>query len=335
MAHHGPSGFVPALAALIGNIIVALLKWAGFFLTGSSALFSEAVHSVADIANQAFLIVGVVRTKKRPDRDFVYGYGRERFFWALISACGIFFAGAGVTIVHGIQAWSDPAVHGGSSFNESILLIAFIVESFTFFLAYRSLAARFKGKRLRVMLEDGDPVTVAVLYEDGIAVIGVAIAFLSIELTRITGSGFWDPAGSILIGALLAVMAIVLIRKNHDYLLGRAMPEQLQKKIIKMLEADPVIEKVIDFKSTTLGLDEHRIKCEIEVNGSALFSEIREREFIAGWYEDVVASEEDYIRFCVDYADRIPRVIGEHINKVEARVQKAFPTITHIDIELN
>ena len=298
-------------------------------------MFSEAVHSVADTMNQAFLLFGIIRTRRAPTREHEYGYGHERFFWALISACGIFFAGAGVTIFHGIEALSSTAHPEPSALSFAILGIAFVVESVTLFVALRSLQRKHKTLSWRRRLSEGDPVTVAVVYEDAVAVAGVFVALLSMWLTQWTGNAHWDAYGSLIIGALLAFIAMILIQKNHEYLLGRSMPEGMRRRIVKMLESDPIIEKVLDFKSSTLGLDEYRVKCEIEVNGSALFHEMRERQFVSDSFEELGDSQEDFVRFCVEYADRIPRIIGEHINRVEAKVQKAFPTVTHIDIELN
>jgi zinc transporter 9 len=334
MAQHG-TGFYPALAALVGNVLVTLLKWLGFFVSGSSAMFSEAVHSVADTANQALLLFGIARARRAPTQEHEYGFGHERFFWALISACGIFFAGAGITIFHAIEALTSMHHADTNPFSYLVLIVAFVVESSTLLLALRSLRNKHPGLTWSERFSDGDPVTVAVVYEDGVAVAGVIVAFASIWLSQYTGNPHWDGYGSLAIGGLLALVAVLLIEKNHQYLIGRSMPEAMRRRIIKMLERDTIIEKVLDFKSSTLGLDEYRVKCEIEVNGSALFHEMREREFVSNSFAEMGDSEEDFVRFCVEYADRIPRIIGEHINRVEAKVQKAFPTVTHIDIELN
>lgn len=334
MAHHG-TGFYPALAALLGNLFVTTLKWVGFFASGSSAMFSEAVHSLADTANQGLLLFGIVRARRAPTAEYAYGYGRERFFWALISACGIFFAGAGVTILHGVEALGADHAPETSALTIGILLVALVVEAATLALALRSLMRKHPGLLFRELFAQGDPVTIAVIYEDSVAVLGVLVALGATWLTEATGDARYDAYGSLLIGALLAWIAILLIRKNHDYLLGRSMPETMRRRVVKMLEQDPIIEKVIDFKSSILGLDEYRIKCEVEINGSAVFREMRERQFVSDRFEDMGDSEEDFVRFCVEYADRIPRIIGEHINRIEAKVQKAYPTVKHIDIELN
>ncbi len=140
------SGLLPVIAAFIGNAVVCVAKFIGFFITGSGALFSEAIHSFADTANQFLLVVGVNKSVKKPDKEFNYGYGKERFIWALISACGIFFIGCGVTVYHGILSLLErPAIH----FNYwaiIILVVSFLIESSTFFIAVRELKGHFSKK---------------------------------------------------------------------------------------------------------------------------------------------------------------------------------------------
>jgi len=175
----GISGLLPVIAAFTGNLLVFIAKLAGFVLTGSSVMFSEAVHSLADTANQSLLIIGVRKSVKKPDEFFPYGYGKERFIWALISACGIFFIGCGITVYRGVTSLlTHSAVHL-SSVSLYILGAAFIIESFTLWLALRDIRSHFPGMRMKKILAEADPTTLAVVYEDGLAVVGVSIAFIS------------------------------------------------------------------------------------------------------------------------------------------------------------
>ena len=138
-------GFLPVFAALVGNLFIMVLKWIGFFMTGSSALFSEAVHSVADVFNQILLMVGIQRSQKPSDEGYHYGYGNERFFWALISACSIFFLGAGVTLYRGVSGFLHKEEMHISTMAFVILAISFVIESGTFLIAYRELLAHKKN----------------------------------------------------------------------------------------------------------------------------------------------------------------------------------------------
>ncbi|MDD4611281.1 MAG: cation diffusion facilitator family transporter, partial [Patescibacteria group bacterium] len=162
-------GFWPVVAALAGNGFITLIKFIAFFVSGSSVMFSEAIHSFADTSNQSLLLVGLKKSTKKPDEEYIYGYGRERFFWALISACGIFFIGAGATIYRGIST----LIHGQTfEYNPIILVVlavSFAIEFFTFYLAYRELRKKQPKESLVSLLKNGDPSTLAVLYEDSVA----------------------------------------------------------------------------------------------------------------------------------------------------------------------
>lgn len=328
-------GFWPVTAALTGNFIVTTIKFAVAVASGSSALFSESIHSAADTGNQALLLIGLKRSRKKADRAFGYGYGRERFFWALLSACGIFFVGAGVTLYHGLVSLIEPKPIEINATVFVVLCISFVIESWTLSIAARSLAHIFPKATWRGRVELADPTTLAVLLEDSVAVVGVGIAALAIALSYYTGSPLFDSIGSIIIGLLLGGVAIALIAKNRSYLMGRSIPEDLKEEIIEMLVADPAIEKVIDFKSTVLDINVYRIKCEIEMNGPALLKEAYKHSTLRDQYEEVKNDFEEFKRFCVDYADRIPRLIGKHVDTVEARLTKKFPSVRHIDIEIN
>jgi zinc transporter 9 len=328
-------GFLPVFAALTGNIFIAAIKWMGFFASGSGALFSEAVHSVADVFNQILLMVGIKRSQKPWDKNYPYGYGNERFFWAVVSACSIFFIGAGVTVYHGVGALIsgeevqiNPIIFG-------ILLISLIVETGTFLIALRELKMNNPEKSFREMLDEGDTTTIAVLFEDGIAVLGVVIALASILLTYLTGHAFWDAIGSIIIGVLLGVMAVLLIDRNRRFLIRKSIPEDMKNRIIEILEGDPAIERVSDFKSGVLDVDKYHVKCEVEMNGSALMRTMYRENALKKEFEEIDSDYAEFLRFCVDYADRVPRMIGTRIDDVENRIKKELPQIRHIDIEVN
>mgnify|MGYP001561014977 CR=1 FL=1 len=326
-------GFVPVVFALVGNIFVVALKFAGFLISGSSALFSETIHSVADTLNQGLLMVGIKRSQKKADEDFSYGFGHERFVWALISACGIFFIGSGVTIYHGIQALIERKEVHISQIIFIILIASFIIETFTFWKAWKELSK--DNTNLKKILEEGDSASLAVLFEDGIAVLGVAIAFISITLTLLTGSYFWDALGSIIVGILLGIVAIILINKNRGLLVGKSIPDEIKERVIEILETDPAVEKVLDFKSSTLDANIYRVKCEVEFNGSALIKEIYKDKFIKNQYKIIKDDYGEFVKFCVDYVDRVPRLMGKKIDVIEEKIKKEIPKIKHIDIEIN
>lgn len=335
MAERRTAGLIPVAAAFVGNLLVTIIKAGAAAASGSSVMFSEAIHSLADTLNQLLLLIGVERSFKKADEDFHYGYGRERFFFAVLSACGIFFGGAGITLYKGVTSLLHPQPVEISALIFLVLGASFIIESLTFWIAARSLQRIYPDASWRERLELADPSTLAVYLEDGVALIGVGVAAVSIAAAYYTGDIFWDAAGSIVIGILLALVAIVLIVKNRSYLLGKAIPEEECGEIIAALVAEPAIERVIDFKSSVLGIGVYRIKCEVEFNGPALFKEAYERKYLKEHYEEVKNDYEAFKQFCVEYADRIPRLMGKKIDEIEAMLRKRFPAVHHIDIEIN
>lgn len=321
--------------ALAGNFFISLLKLAGFFISGSSTLFSEAIHSFADTANQTLLMIGIRRSVKAPNEEFSYGFGRERFLWALISACGIFFIGAGATIYNGINALIHEEHVVIKPILFLILIISFVVESITLAIALKELKKGHKKWNIRKIIKEGDPTTLAVLYEDGIAVFGVLVALCSITLTYFTGKFYWDAIGSIVIGLMLAFVAVILIDKNRKFLIEKSIPDEIKDQIVEALEAEPAIERVIDFKSSILDVGVYRIKCEVEFNGAALLKEMYRKKALQSEYELIKDSYDEFMRFFAENVDRIPRVMGKKIDEIEKNIQKKFPAIKHLDIEIN
>ena len=136
---------------------------------------------------------------------------------------------------------------------------------------------------------------------------------------------------------MLAVIAVVLIAKNREYLIGRTIPDDMEEEIIEMIECDPAIEKVLDFKSTTLDVGIYRIKCDIEFNGYTLLNEIYHSKSttLRADYDDVKDDYEEFKKFCAEYADRLPRLVGKKIDDLESKLKDKYPGVKYIDIELN
>jgi solute carrier family 30 (zinc transporter), member 9 len=329
------AGFRPVLYALVGNALVSVIKTFAALTSGSSAMMSEAVHSIADTANQFLLLIGLRRSLKKADEDFEYGYGNERFFWALVSACGIFFVGAGVTAYHGFNSLLHPEHIEYSFIIIPVLLASFFIELYTLHIAFQQLILAHPSASWATRLRRADSSTLAVVLEDSVAVVGVVVAMIAIGTAYLTGNAMWDAVGSLVIAALLAGVAIVLIIKNHSYLMGQSMPEELREGVIELLDAEPAIEKVIDFKSSSIGLGVYRIKCEVEWNGAALLRELLDEGSMHAEFEEVRHDFETFKRFYVDFAGRVPRLMGKKIDDIEGRIRARYPGIKHIDIEIN
>ncbi len=329
------TGFVPVAIALGGNILVTIAKFLAAAFSGSSVLFSEAVHSSADTANQILLLIGLQRSQKKPDDEHDYGYGNERFFWALISACGIFFLGAGLTALHGIEALLHPTPIAFNWIIAASLVFSAAVESYSFSTAFFAIQKTFPDLGWQDQLRGADSSTLAVYLEDAVAILGIIVAASAISLSYYTNSPLWDALGSLVVAALLALVAVILIIKNRSYLLGKSMSQEMEAAIIEILNADPSVERVMDFKSSTVGWDVYRVKCEIEFNGDSLVREAYGGTGIREQYDQVREDFEAFKRFAAEYADRIPRLMGRKVDEMEKHIKAAYPSVRHIDIEIN
>lgn len=331
--HHHQSWKVAVLAAVIGNSTVTVLKFIVFFMSGSTAMFAEWVHTFADSMNQILLYVWIKKSAKKADDKFSYWYGKERFFWAILSACGIFFIWSWVTLYHWVEWLLHPSQIENYGYTYIVLILSFIIEWFTLYIALHSVYR--KELWLMKSIKEADNASYAVILEDSVAVLWVTVAFFAILLTKVTGILYFDSIGSILIWILLWWVAILLIKENKSFLMWKWLDDYTKEWIIELIEADPLIIKVIDFKSEVIDLDAYIIKCEVEFNWTALMKEINKHDFLVNEYEDAKDTYEEFLRFCVDYANRIPRLIWKNIDTLEGKIKKHYPEIRHIDVELN
>jgi zinc transporter 9 len=323
-------------AALVGNSVVTLAKFVAAIFSGSAVMFAESIHSLADTLNQGLLAIGLKRSKKEADDLHSYGYGNERFFWAVISACGVLFVGAGVTVMHAVEQLMhyEEIVAQVSGFTIVVLIFALVVEGWTLSVALKEVKGRHKNWSKEIF-DKADPVTLAVVYEDSVAVFGVLVALLAQALIYFTGEGIYDALGALVIGILLAVLAIVLIKKNHAYIIGRALPEDLKEEIIELLEKDVCIGKVINFKSSSLDVGKYKLQVEVEWNGSPLMTEMYEGNDLKDEFDWIKDDYPEFLKLIIRLTDRIPRLVGSRIDEIEKSVKTHFPEIEHIDIELN
>ena len=275
-----PRSHGPVIAAVMGNLVVTIAKFVGFALSGSSAMLAEALHSLADTLNQGLLWVGLVRSRRRADAEHQFGYGQERYFWSLVSAITIFFLGGGYTIMHAIEsllAGTHPPMHWSSIM---ILGVAFVVESFTLAIAVREFnrQRRAAGRSFREWLtETRDPTTLAVMVEDSVAVVGVAVAAVGILLAERSGLAWFDPAAAIVIGVLMGALAIFLANLNRGYLISHA-DAGLNELARHTWRKDPRVERVPRVSSIVLAPDYSLLMAEVELREEAMFEHLSDEE---------------------------------------------------------
>jgi cation diffusion facilitator family transporter len=244
-----PSGsLVTVVVALVANGLLAVAKTVAAAITGSAAMVAEAAHSWSDTGNEVFLLLAERRGSRPRDSEHPRGYGRATYTWSLVAAFGLFSAGAVVSVYTGV---SD-LVHreaGEASFtvNYVVLGIALLLEGTSFLQAagqVRGRAARFGMRPLRYVTRTSDPTLRAVFFEDSSALAGIAIAATGIGLHQLTGDAVWDALASVAIGLLLAAVAVFLMRRNMDYLVGEVVDPALRDRVLERFLQHPEVERV-------------------------------------------------------------------------------------------
>ncbi|GIG27367.1 cation diffusion facilitator family transporter [Cellulomonas denverensis] len=257
--------------ALAANALVALAKTVAAVLTGAASMLAEAAHSWADTGNEVFLLVAQRRGSRPADRSHPAGYGREIYIWSLFAAIGLFAVGAGVSITHGIQELVHPAPAENFAVAYLVLGIAFVLEGISFLQAWRqarSAAARRDRDLWEHILSTSDPTVRAVFFEDAAALIGILIAAAGIGAHQLTGSSAPDAIGSILVGVLLAVVALVLIDRNRRFLVGEAADPELQRAAVRALLALPGVARVTQIRLEYVGAGRLFLTGAVDLTGN-------------------------------------------------------------------
>lgn len=210
-------------AALTGNLLIAVTKFAAAAYTGSSAMLSEAIHSLVDTGNQGLLLHGMRRSRQPADERHPFGYGMELYFWSFIVAILIFAVGSGVSLYEGIIKLLNPHPVTDPLVNYAVLAIAMAFEFGAWWIAFGTFR-RSKGPMgyLVAVRESKDPAIFTVLFEDTAAMLGLVVAFVTLALGQATGIAAFDAIGSILIGVILAVTAVLLAYESKGLLIGES-----------------------------------------------------------------------------------------------------------------
>ncbi|KAI5069108.1 hypothetical protein GOP47_0015409 [Adiantum capillus-veneris] len=327
--------------ALCCNFLVFCLKCGVWVMTASHVMLAEAVHSLADLANQALLAYGLVSSRRAPDEIHPYGYSKERFVWSLISAVGIFCLGSGATIVDGVSSLWRAELPDNMSIAAAVLACSMIIEGASLLVAISAVrkGASAEGMTLWDYCWRGhDPTAVAVMMEDGAAVTGLVIAGVSLVAVFLTGNPIYDPIGSILVGNLLGIVAVFLIQRNRHALLGRAMDNQDMKLVLDFLSSDPVVDAVFDCKSEVIGPRAYRFKAEIDFNGVVIVQNYLKgvnRETWANQFRDALNDPDGRAldRVMSDYGEEVVTALGSEVDRLEREIQRLVPGIRHVDIE--
>lgn len=266
------------VAALIANVCIAVMKFLAYFLTLSSSMLAEGIHSLADSGNQLLLIVGGKKAKRQASPEHPFGYGRERYIYAFIVSIVLFSVGGLFALYEAYQKVQHP--HGiepqWAWVPVAVLLGAIALESRSLYVAVQeSNAARGKRSMIQFIKTSKAPELPVVLLEDAAALVGLVFALLGVSLTIATGNGLWDAAGTALIGVLLVCVAVILALETKSLLLG----ESATKVDVRAVEAalvGPGVNRIIHLKTLHLGPEELLVAAKIAVSEAETGAQIAE-----------------------------------------------------------
>lgn len=241
-------------AALVGNSLIAVTKFGASAYTGSSAMLSEAVHSLVDTGNQWLLLYGMKRSKRPADREHPFGYGMEEYFWAFIVAILIFGLGAGISFYEGLKRVMEPHEVGSPYVNYIVLGLAILFEGASWLVAFREFR-KGAGKRgwMAEIRHSKDPTKFTVLFEDTAAILGLVVALIGIGLAQYLHMPVLDGAASIVIGLILAATATLLAHECKGLLIGEAASPAVIMSIRKAASAQDGVDSVNEVLTMHLG----------------------------------------------------------------------------------
>ncbi len=252
-------------AALIGNAAIAVAKFFMSAITGSSAMFSEGIHSVVDTGNQVLLLFGLKQAKKPPDEKYPFGHGKEVYFWSFVVAILIFAVGAGISMYKGVQYIQQPHVITNPILNYIVLGIAMVIEGVVFSIAIKEFnKAKGTHSYLEAIQQGKDPMLFVVLLEDAAAMLGLMVAMVGIAISQLTGNYKFDGVASVIIGLILAIVAILLAVETKGLLIGESANKKVVDGICDILIQTRGVDKVNEVLTMHMGPDYILVNLSVE-----------------------------------------------------------------------
>jgi cation diffusion facilitator family transporter len=257
------------LTAFAANTTIAIAKGTAAALTASPALLVETLHTLADAGNEVLLWIALRRSRRAADESHPFGYGPERYYWALLAAIGMFVVGGTLSVWEGVRALLEPLPLEDFWVGVAVLVIALALDSVSRFVALRQLRkqAAARGLTVRQLLrESPDPTVVTVYLEDSIDVLGAALALVALILHRVTGSAVPDALVTIVIGLLLGYVALKLTSRNRQLLANQAIPERYRVQLRERLSGARGVEDVIRLEAIYLGPSEVLVAADVRMD---------------------------------------------------------------------
>lgn len=254
------------IAALVANTGIAISKFTAFLVTGSISMLSEAIHSVADSMNQVLLLIGGKRAKRKATDKYQFGYGRVRYVYAFVVAIVLFLVGGVYSAYEGWHKWTHPENVENANIAFAVLIVAIILESFSFRTAIREANHSRGSRSISEFIRDArQPELPVILLEDLGALIGLLFALFGVSMAVVTDNGRWDGLGAMAIGVLLILIAIILVREMTSMLIGEsALPEEVDAVEAALLTA-PIVSHLIHLRTLHVGPDELLVAAKIGV----------------------------------------------------------------------
>jgi cation diffusion facilitator family transporter len=253
------------IAAFLANLGIALSKFAAFALTGAASMLAEAIHSLADTGNQGLLMLGGKRSLRPADEVHPFGYGTLRYFWAFVVALVLFSVGGLFAIFEGVEKLVNPHKLEDPRIAIGVLLVSVVLESFSLRTALRESREERRGKSIyQFVRRTKIPELAVVVLEDIGALIGLTFALIGVTLASVLDEARWDAAGSLAIGVLLVVIAVVLAIEMASLLVGEAAAPEVVEKIRAILGAHDDVVRVIALRTQHVGPDDIMVNTKLE-----------------------------------------------------------------------
>jgi len=257
------------IAAMIANLGIAIAKFIGFLFTMSSSLLAESIHSLADTGNQILLLIGGKRSAMAPTRLHQFGFGRERYFWSFVVSIILFSLGSMFALYEGVEKVLHPHPLESPSWAIGILAFSIVLEANSFRTAVTE-AKHVKGNSSwnAFIRRSKSPELPVVILEDSGALLGLGLAMTAVVTAAITGNGVWDGVGSITIGLLLGVIAIVLAIEMKSLLIGESASPEDEARIAELIASSDSVTRVIAIRTQHIGPDDILVAAKVEFDGS-------------------------------------------------------------------
>jgi cation diffusion facilitator family transporter len=265
--HGGGHGTKAIIAALLANIGIAIAKFVAFLVTGASSMLAESIHSVADSGNQVLLLVGGKRAARAATPQHPFGYGRDRYIYAFIVSIVLFTVGGLFAMYEGYHKLTHPEELESPQWAIGVLLVAIVLESYSFRTAIKETAAVKPPSQShwRFIRAARQPELPVILLEDFGALVGLALALLGVGIATLTGNGIYDGLGTMAIGVLLVVIAVILAIETKSLLLGESATPEDQRKIVAAIEEGEGVLSIIHMRTLHLGPDEVLVAAKVAV----------------------------------------------------------------------